>query len=124
MLQGWASDISSQIRGKQIVQYGKAKPESGRLASLFTYLPKEKKQPAFTVFEPMTSIMPHIFSRDPDDEFDPDAKIYLPDWGLEYIARRFNRVYEDDLLAYEEYVPGYPWPWLSTAWKTSKLEGK
>lgn len=116
-------DLAACVDGCMIVQYGHAKPEDNRLNALFQLLPDYAKLPSFRSFEPMGTLLPHIFSRDPEDEFDPKAKVYVPDWALTYIVRRLNKVYSDDLTSFEEYEPAWDWN-VWGGWSESGLTGK
>jgi hypothetical protein len=111
------------VDGKLIVQYGSSKPEEHRLPNLLAYLPSHIKQPKCEFYEPSGGLFRSIFSRDSADELKPKAPVYAPDWALTAIARRFNRVYNDDLSTFKLYEPSWDYDQWG-GWKACGLLGK
>lgn len=115
----WALELFDWADQRVVVFYGSSRPEHHRLKSLWKYLPEDKTAPEYTTFEPQNDLFRKIFSRDPEDELDPDALIYAPDWSIDVIYKSLNSTTLPD-GSVEEYCN---WRWRVRKEKVP-LEGK
>jgi hypothetical protein len=104
----WAPQINRAVRDRTVVAYGSAKPEYYRIRSFQKHLPSGKTPSSFKYYDVQMSIVKHLFSYDPMDEFDPEAKIYMPYFNLEYLCKRLNKGAEG------VYAQNWKWPTMGT----------
>lgn len=76
-----------------MVAHGHCRPELHRTKSLLDFLPKGVSRNTLQYFDTQSDLANHLFTRDPDLEFDPDAPIYLPVLTNTNIAIHLNRTY-------------------------------
>jgi hypothetical protein len=61
--------------------YGVARPEYHRIKSFQEVLPHNETASEFTYYEPQACLLTSIFSGDAADDFNNNAKVYVPDFN-------------------------------------------
>lgn len=115
----WAGVIAQKLQDRCMVMYGNGRCDQLRASSYFT---KHNLKVRFTVFEPMSDLFTgrsKLFSTNPDDEYEPNAPIYLPQRSLAYIFKAIGRNMKDRRDVYRNWFDCASFPEFPASYKSA-----